>query len=509
MSEIQEVKKKEKVCIVGCSDSKSETPFHLKDEFEFWGVNNLFLTMPAPWSRWFEIHQITCEGGKWLRRGKEDFRGQSVPEYLQQLGKLPFPVYCQQPNPFMPNAVAFPFQQIIDRFGTYFTNTISWQIAYAILEDFKEIRIYGVDMAVDCLSPDSKVLTADLRWVPCGDVKVGDELMGFDEFPSDGDGKTRRWRKTRVTKAREVMKPCYEVGLDDGTSFIASEKHGWLTHGENVNRWKTTDQLVSKHHRTGRPTRILKMVNPWREDTSWEAGYLAAAFDGEGCLCQTPRKGMNGVYTNQLAFAQRQNPMKDTVRRILDDYGFRHTVTSVNKSDTHQVNIQGGKPEIMRFLGQIRPHRLLPKFKAEAMGEFQAMKYVPVVETRHIGMHPVIGIETDAKTFIADGFSSHNSEYFWQRPSCEYFLGLAVGMGIKIWLPDTCDLLKTRFMYGYEEAKELPFRAKIESMKKSMQKRANQAQAQMAHHEKQVQQYIGAMSAVNEIDKIWKNVTGG
>jgi hypothetical protein len=250
MSEIQEVKKKEKVCIVGCSDSKSETPFHLKDEFEFWGVNNLFLTMPGPWTRWFEIHQITCEGGKWLRRGKEEFRGQAVPDYLTQLGKLPFPVYCQQPNPFMPNAVAFPFKQIIDRFGTYFTNTISWQIAYAILEDFKEIRIYGVDMAVD-------------------------------------------------------------------------------------------------------------------------------------------------------------------------------------------------------------------------------------------------------------------SEYFWQRPSCEYFLGLAVGMGIKIWLPDTCDLLKTRFMYGYEEAKELPFRAKIESMKKSMQKRANQAQAQMAHHEKQVQQYIGAMSAVNEIDKIWKNVTGG
>jgi hypothetical protein len=46
-------------------------------------------------------------------------------------------------------------------------------------------------------------------------------------------------------------------------------------------------------------------------------------------------------------------------------------------------------------------------------------------------------------------------------------------------------------------------------MKKSMTKRMNQAQAQRDHAEKQVQQYIGAMSAINEVDKIWKNVEGG
>jgi len=199
----------------------------------------------------------------------------------------------------------------------------------------------------------------------------------------------------------------------------------------------------------------------------------------------------------------------ETVRKILDAYGFKHTVTSVNRSDTHQINLQGGKPEIMRFLGQIRPHRLLPKFKPEAMGEFQSRENVAVVEVRPVGKRKVIGLGIDTKTFIADGFATHNTEYFWQRPSCEYFLGLATGMGVKIWLPDSCDLLKTRFMYGYEEAKELPFRAKIESMKKSMTKRMNQAQAQRDHAEKQVQQYIGAMSAINEVDKIWKNVTGG
>jgi hypothetical protein len=250
MSEEQAVKKKEKVCIVGCSDSRSETPFDKKDEYEFWGVNNLYISMPGPWTRWFEIHQITNDGSKWLRRGKDKFRGQSVDQYLEQLGKLPFPVYTQQVNPFMPNAVPYPFQDIIGQFGNYFTNTISWEIALAIKEGFKEIRVLGVDMAVD-------------------------------------------------------------------------------------------------------------------------------------------------------------------------------------------------------------------------------------------------------------------TEYFWQRPSCEYFLGIAAGMGIKIWMPDSCDLLKTRFMYGYEEAKELPFRAKIKAMRDGMKQRMEKAQQDAALANKQIEQYVGAQSALNEIDKIWKNVTGG
>ncbi|HSE44674.1 MAG TPA: hypothetical protein VLA89_05030, partial [Gemmatimonadales bacterium] len=37
------------------------------------------------------------------------------------------------------------------------------------------------------------------------------------------------------------------------------------------------------------------------------------------------------------------------------------------------------------------------------------------------------------------------SEYGWQRPSCEFFLGWARGAGIKVHLPDESDLLKTAF----------------------------------------------------------------
>ena len=37
------IKPKPKLAIVGCSDTNTQTPFQQKDEFEFWGVNNLFV----------------------------------------------------------------------------------------------------------------------------------------------------------------------------------------------------------------------------------------------------------------------------------------------------------------------------------------------------------------------------------------------------------------------------------------------------------------------------------
>jgi len=227
------------------------TPFDRKDEYEFWGVNNLYHTLPnEPWTRWFEIHSITFEGGKWLRRGGPEFRGQKVDQYLEGLSKLPCPVYMQASNPLVPNAVPYPLKPIVDRFGDYFTNTISWEIALAIFEGFKEISVFGVDMAVD-------------------------------------------------------------------------------------------------------------------------------------------------------------------------------------------------------------------------------------------------------------------SEYFWQRPSVEYFVGLARGEGITVVVPDTCDLLKTRFLYGFQEKQELAWSKKLDATKKVIEQKREKALHDMQFMQKQIDQYTGALVGIQDMEKTWKNLTGG
>jgi hypothetical protein len=146
-----EVKKKTKLAIVGCASSRNDTPWH-DDSFEFWGVNNLYLSEPVgvrPWSRWFEIHEITKdEQGKHYRRGAPEFRGQPVGDYLKGLGSLGIPVYMQHKWDEVPNGVEFPINDVLNKFGNYLTNSISYQLALAIMEGFKEIHLYGVDMAV-------------------------------------------------------------------------------------------------------------------------------------------------------------------------------------------------------------------------------------------------------------------------------------------------------------------------------------------------------------------------
>lgn len=139
---------KDKLCIIGCSDSKTLAPID-DPGYEFWGVNNLFFSVPdVPWTRWFEIHNITFDGLNFSRRGDRNFRGVSVDTYLSKIAGLKCPVYMQKVWPSIKNSMLYPLKEIVTRYGRYLTNTISYQIALGIYLGFSEISIYGVDMAV-------------------------------------------------------------------------------------------------------------------------------------------------------------------------------------------------------------------------------------------------------------------------------------------------------------------------------------------------------------------------
>ena len=99
------IEKKEKVAIIGCADSRNLAPLDQGSEWEFWGVNNLYLTMQAPWSRWFEIHDIQYNESlnQYFRREEPLFRGQPVGKYLKELQSLGIPVYMQRPWPSDPS----------------------------------------------------------------------------------------------------------------------------------------------------------------------------------------------------------------------------------------------------------------------------------------------------------------------------------------------------------------------------------------------------------------------
>ena len=152
--------KTKKVAIVGCSDSAHLAPFGFdpknpEEAWEIWGVNNGYVKTPR-WTRWFEIHPVKFKSGSYFRRKQirpgifeysPDFRGANVEEYLRMLASLNCPVYMQKKWEIIPKSEAYPLEEVLNRFGNYFTNTISYQIALAIKEGFQEIALFGVDMA--------------------------------------------------------------------------------------------------------------------------------------------------------------------------------------------------------------------------------------------------------------------------------------------------------------------------------------------------------------------------
>ncbi len=101
------------------------------------------------------------------------------------------------------------------------------------------------------------------------------------------------------------------------------------------------------------------------------------------------------------------------------------------------------------------------------------------------------------------GLDTPNGEYAHQRPSCEYYMGIAVGRGIRLTVPSTADLLKTRFLYGPEVIPEMIWAAKLNKISKSMNDRMVQAQQNKAFAQKQEDQYIGALECTKELHKIW------
>ena len=106
--------------------------------------------------RWFEIHRLKKENGTYFRRElvrpgvfrwTADFRGVTVNEYVKMVADLDIPVYMQQHWPDIPKSERYPLEEIIKRFGNYFTNSVSYMIALAIYFGATEIGCWGVDMA--------------------------------------------------------------------------------------------------------------------------------------------------------------------------------------------------------------------------------------------------------------------------------------------------------------------------------------------------------------------------
>ncbi len=264
-----------------------------------------------------------------------------------------------------------------------------------------------------CVAPQTRILRDDLRWVNAGDITLGTGLLAFDEenaIPSMHFGapaKYRHWQYATVIKVTTRKLPCYRLAFEDGTQVVASENHCWLSGSHRPGhlggrswRWIRTKSLVC--NREWQRSWIFKMFNVEHQDNSYDSGWIAGFFDGEGHLIGRP-----GIH---IGVTQNPNGLLSQVENYLKSKHFDFRYES-RGTKAQTLTINGGFREVIRLLMLVRPKRLLKKLPdiLPAMSIYgREHQAVGLVEKEYLGLQDVVAIATTSKTYIAEGLASHN-----------------------------------------------------------------------------------------------------
>lgn len=263
-----------------------------------------------------------------------------------------------------------------------------------------------------CVEKSTPVLTANFVWKPAGDLVEGEEILVFDEQLTDNNQRYVRIGKVEYNQIERAN--CVGVKLSNGDVVYCTPDHEWLVAmGSNKLVWREARHLLAT--KKGTPVYLPKLFGGvWNEPASYEAGYLAAAYDGEGSLDRT----------NSICFTQVENGMLERVEKYLSDFGITNTVKKLksNKSSTvyktprkdcYDVKILGFK-NIVRVLGQFGCSRLTDKLRLNLEKKPQRMRCSPedmvqVVDVFDAGEMDISVLSTSHGTHFTAGYPSHNT----------------------------------------------------------------------------------------------------
>ncbi len=213
-----------KVALVGFADSWKLAPFD-DPSVEIWGLNELHKYVPR-WDRWFELHDEQTLGVtvRDLSEGEQKrhldwLAGQAIgkPIYMQ-------PQFC---DGRFPAAVPYPLDEMIAKFGRYFTSTIGYMLALAINDGYDWIGLYGIDLASDIEYPGQRPNTEYLVGLAKGmgrTVVIADgsallqsgHLYGYEKPVGDAGGLIDSVKAHRKTLNEQRDKMIAQMNTLDG-----------------------------------------------------------------------------------------------------------------------------------------------------------------------------------------------------------------------------------------------------------------------------------------------------
>ena len=269
----------------------------------------------------------------------------------------------------------------------------------------------------DCVMPDSKILTSDLKWVKASEVKKGDKIIGSTEEATRDNRGIYRHRYLINQEIRDIKKfeaEIVKVKLSDGREIRVSNNHPFLIYNTSSGgaKWKKASEL-----KVGFKIYTLPV---WTQDVSFESGRLSGLLCADGFIQHSTRKTDGNPSGLNMMVSQSEGELSKEIYELWEKVGLkpnrkyiRHKSPDRKHHKTMTYTGVGSSLLVLEALGKLRPTRLLNKFIEKDLIQAVGTKNLPKISV--VGVFPekeksiVVGIETSEHTLFVDGLLSHNT----------------------------------------------------------------------------------------------------
>lgn len=261
----------------------------------------------------------------------------------------------------------------------------------SVLDFVNEYRqMDWLDLDWYCNPPEAPIWMADLSFKALGDIRVGDEVMGWVREP-DAEGANRRTLcSSRVLSVASRISPLVELTMESGRTVRCTPDHKWLS-GKS---YKGGDYF--REPRVGRA--LAHVIDPTAPlDVKFErvAGWLAGIYDGEAS-------------GRRISQSETHNPdVHAEIQRVLDLLEIPYSKFYSPSNRDHGFSLLGGKQGYVDFVNRVRPIRWASL--AARIGRSHFLHSDPIVEMSDVAnAAEVISMETSTGNYVAWGYASKN-----------------------------------------------------------------------------------------------------
>lgn len=289
-----------------------------------------------------------------------------------------------------------------------------------------------------CLTPDALVLTDDFRWIKLGEIKEGQGVFAFEEYR--GNAQARYWKQGVVTHIHNDTQEVYDVELENGDHIKTTADHMWLcrkrcntsyswvaTKDLWVNGYNLKGKKKSGPHTNRTCSVVCKPLQVVNQDLSYESGWLAGMIDADGHICQQNIHNSDGSvrYGFRIGVAQCEKYIDicNKVKKLIEKFTNNNKTCKQNMErddprgifkhtyKTWQFLVTGTNVEKLHFLMRVRPNKI-SKVDINKLGMIRSRYDSKVKSITPLGIQPIVVMETDTHTFIANGYAMHNCNRF-------------------------------------------------------------------------------------------------